>query len=212
MKPPGHTTIHWDPAFRIIAARFPAVAWWPGLSPDLWERLDQVEELTRPGIYQGRDGSSYSHWPFDNPRPGRFSTATLGAFYAARYELGAVAETVHHQAVRCREDRLDPHEFDMQVLSVAIAGRFHDLRGKRAEPFPGVMEPASHQASQALAEELHRLGSLGIVFTSVRSDLLCPCVATFQPNTIQRCSHLRFLTYHWDGVNVVPLYEKRPLG
>lgn len=212
MKAPAQSSIHWDPAFRIIATRFPAVDLWEGLDPALWERLDQVEALTSPRGTGGAGTSSYIQWPFDNPRPGRFSTATLGAFYAARDERCAVAETVHYQAIRCREDRLDPHEFDMRVLSVEIGGRFHDLRGKRAEPFAGVMDPDSHRLSQILAEDLHRQGSAGILFSSVRDEARTPCVAAFTPAVIRRCAHLRYLTYRWDGAKVEPVYEKRPLG
>ncbi|HEY3400872.1 MAG TPA: RES family NAD+ phosphorylase, partial [Geothrix sp.] len=124
MKPPVRAGIHWDPAFRIVATRFPAVDLWDGLDPALWDRLDQVEALTNPRLTaEASEASSYIQWPFVNPHPGRFSTASLGAFYAAREERGAVAETVHHQAIRCREDRLDPHEFDMRVLSVEVEGR-----------------------------------------------------------------------------------------
>lgn len=212
MKPPVRASIHWDPAFRIVATRFPAVDLWDGLDPALWDRLDQVEALTNPRLApEASEASGYIQWPFVNPRPGRFSTASLGAFYAAREERGAVAETVHHQAIRCREDRLDPHEFDMRVLSVEVEGRFHDLRGKRAEAFPGVLDPVSYGASQTLAEDLHHLGSHGILFNSVRDEGHCPCVAAFEPAAIKRCSHLRFLTYRWDGTKVEPFYEKRPL-
>jgi hypothetical protein len=209
---PGRANIHWDPAFRIIATRFPAVDLWAGLDPALWDRLDQVEAMTNPRLSAPQNGSSYIHWPFDNPRPGRFSTGTLGAFYAARDERGAVAETVHYQAIRCREDDLNPHEFDMRVLAVAIEGQFHDLRKKRADAFPGVMDPDSHAAAQALAMDLRAKGSLGILFSSVRDAENGPCVAAFDAATVKRCSHLRFLTYRWDGVKVEPLYEKRPLS
>lgn len=213
MKPPVRANIHWDPAFRIIATRFPVVDLWDGLDPTLWDRLDQVEALTNPRlVHEASEVSGYIQWPFVNPRPGRFSTASLGAFYAALEEPGAVAETVHHQAIRCREDRLDPHEFDMRVLSVEVEGPFHDLRGRRADAFPGVMDPDSHGASRNLAEDLHRLGSHGILFNSVRDEGHGPCVAAFDAATIKRCAHLRFLTYRWDGTKVEPLYEKRPLA
>jgi len=210
VKPPNRAQVGWDPAYRIIATRFPAVDIWKGSDAALWERLDQIEALTNPRLRAGHE-QSHIHWPFDNPRPGRFSTGTLGAFYAARDERGAVAETVHYQALRCQEDQLEPHEFDMRVLSVAVAGTFHDLRGKRAAAFPGVMDPANHAASQRLAEELRALGSQGIVFSSVRDEAHTPCVAVFDPGLVHRASHLRYLTYRWDGLKVEPVYEKRPL-
>lgn len=212
MKPPPRRGILWDPAYRIIATRFPAVDLWEGVDPALWERLDQVEALTNPRLAVDSEAVSYIRWPFDNPRPGRFSTAVHGAFYAAKVMGGAIAETVHHSAIRCREDRLDPHDFDMRVLSVEVEGRFHDITGKRAESYPGVMDPVGYGASQALAESLLRLGSQGILYSSVRDASGSPCVAAFDPSAIKRCAHLRYLTYRWDGKNVLPLYEKLPIS
>lgn len=211
MIPPRRANIHWDPAYRIIATRFPAVDIWAPIEADLWDRLDLIEARTNPRVAAGHPQDSYIHWPFDNPRPGRFSTSTLGAFYAASSEATAVAETVHYQAIRCREDQLDPHEFDMRVLSVEILGAFHDLRGRRADAFPGIRDPHSHAASQALAMSLQASGSKGVVFDSVRDSEHAPCVAVWDPATIQRARHLRYLTYRWDGTSVALAYEKRPL-
>jgi len=211
-KRPGQRSVCWDPAYRIIAARYPAVDIWAGLARDLWGRLDQVEALTNPRLaLPGQDaGPATLQWPFSNPRPGRFSTDTLGAFYAALSESTAIAETTHHQAIRCREDRLEPHAFDMRVLAATIKGRFHDLRGAKAEAFPGILDPGSHAASQALALELSSLGSQGILFPSVRDAVHGPCVAAFTPEVVTACHHLRYLTYQWTGATVQVLFEKRP--
>ncbi len=210
MTQPRRANIHWDPAYRIIATRFPAVDIWAPMDANLWDRLDLIEASTNPRLAAGHPTDGYVHWPFDNPRPGRFSTRTMGAFYAAQEEATAVAETVHHQAIRCHEDQLDPHDFDMRVLSVEVLGAFHDLRGRRAEAFPGVMDPHSHAASQALTVALYASGSKGVVFESVRSPIRSACVAAWDPATILRASHLRYLTYRWDGKTVAPMYEKRP--
>ena len=215
VKTPSRASLHWAPAFRIIATRFPAVDLWEGVDPALWERLDHLESMTNPRLTAASsEGSSYIQWPFANQRPGRFSTNTLGAFYAARDEQGAVAETVYHKTLQCEEDRLDPLDFDMRVLRVEVEGRFHDLRGKRADPFPGVMNPDTTRraVSQAFALELHQQGSQGIVYSSVRDASGCPCVAAFDPATLKHCAHLRYLTYRWNGVKVEPLYEKKPLA
>lgn len=211
MIQPRRANIHWDPAYRIIATRFPAVDIWAALDADLWDRLDLIEAKTNPRVVAGHPQDSYIHWPFDNPRSGRFSTDTLGAFYAASSEACAVAETVHYQAIRCREDQLDPHEFDMRVLSVEVLGVFHDLRGRRADAFPGILDPQAHAASQALAVTLYAQGSKGVVFDSVRDPLHTPCVAAWDPAVILRATHLRYLTYRWDGRSVALAYEKRPI-
>lgn len=211
MVEPAATPLAWPRAFRIVATRFPAVALWEGLPEALWDRLDQVEALTNPRL-RGRDArSGYIQWPFFNPRPGRFSTAALGAFYAAHGEATAIAETVHYQAIRCREDHLDPHDFDMRVLTARIEGAFHDVRGDAGAASPGIMDPDSHGASQALATALAAGGSQGILFESVRDAARGACVAAFTPAAVLACGHLRYLCYRWNGERVEVLYEKRPL-
>ena len=211
-KPPRKAWVAWNPAYRIIAARYPAVDIWEGLARDLWTRLDEVEAMTHPMLKSPMEGlrSSNILWPFSNPRPGRFSTETLGAFYAALHEQTAIAETLHYQALRCREDRLTPHAFDMRVLTAELKGHFHDVRGKRAQAFPGIMDPDAHSASRTLAEAMARLGAQGILFDSVRDPDHGPCVAAFTPTVVKACQHCRYLTYRWTGEAVEVLYEKRP--
>ena len=202
--------ILWPRALRIIAARFPEVSPWAGLPPGYWDRLDEVEALTRPSLTGEGAPSGFIQWPFSNPRPGRFSTEVLGAFYAAREEATAIAETVHHQAIRCREDHLLPHEFDMRVLGARIEGTCHDLRGALADAWPGLMDPGSHAVARSLATRLAARGSLGVVFSSVRDPARGDCVAAFTPGLVRTCSHLRYLTYRWTGNGVEVLFEKRP--
>ena len=209
VEAPGASAIKWRKAIRIVAARFPAVDLWAGLPEGLWERLDQVEAMTNPRLNRGVSApSSFIQWPFSNPRPGRFSTESLGAFYAAHGEAAAIHETVHYQAIRCREDRLEPHDFDMRVLAARIEGSFQDVRGGLARPFPGIMDPDSHRASRRLAEDLARAGSRGILFDSVRDPARGACVAAFTPSVVLACGHLRYLTYRWTGAGVVVAYEK----
>ena len=210
--PPGLSAVLWDPAYRIIATRYPAVDLWAGLPRELWHRLDQVEAMTNPRLPApaAQPGASYIQWPFSNPRPGRFSTDALGAFYAAQNESTAIAETLHYQALRCREDHLEPHAFDMRVLTAQIQGVFHDLRGRRARPFPGILARESHTVSRRLAETLAGLGSQGVLFDSVRDPAAGACVAAFSPAVILGCQHLRYLSYQWTGSAVEVLFEKRP--
>jgi len=211
MVEPDLAAIAWPRACLIVAARFPEVPLWEGIPPEFWDRLDHLEALTNPRLRTRQARSSYVQWPFRNPRPGRFSTDTLGAFYAAREQAAAIAETVHYQAIRCREDRLEPHEFDMRVLGAKIQVNFHDVRAERAAPFPGILDPASHGASRVLATALAERGSAGLVFNSVRDPAHGACVAAFRPEVVLACSHLKFLAYRWTGEQVLVLYEKRPI-
>ncbi|GEM_PF-2020999 len=211
MVTPELAAIRWAKAIRIVATRFPAVDLWEGLPKDLWDRLGQIEDLTNPRLRKGATAaSSFIQWPFSNPRAGRFSTESLGAFYAARGEPAAIAETVHYQALRCREDRLEPHEFDMRVLAARIEGSFHDVRGAKAQAFAGIMDPDCHRAGRLLAEDLARAGSAGVLFDSVRDPAHGPCVAAFTPAVVLACAHLRYLTCRWTGQQVRVVFEKRP--
>jgi hypothetical protein len=208
---PGTTAIAWPRAFRIVATRFPSVDLWEGIPEPFWDRLDRLEALTNPRLRSREARSSYIQWPFSNPRPGRFSTSALGAFYAAQAEASAIAETAHYAALRCREDHLEPHDFDMRVLTARIEGTFHDVRGAASAAFPGIMDPSSHGAPQVLAEGLAAGGSKGILFDSVRDPARGVCVAAFTPAVVLGCGHLRYLSYRWTGAKVDVRYEKRPL-
>ena len=97
----------------------------------------------------------------------------------------------------------------MRVLAARIEGSFHDVRGNRAQLYPGIMDPDGHGASSSLAEALARAGSPGILFDSVRDPAHGECVAVFDPGRVLQCGHLKYLTYRWTGERVEVAFEKR---
>lgn len=212
--------VRWNPAYRIISTRFPAVNLFESLAPpEDWEALAQLEALTNPRFLdevgdlnlvpkaarKGGPGATFLMAPFTHPRPGRFSTAAWGALYAAEEEATAIAETVHHQSLFCRNSQLGPVDLDVRVLGLAVEGRLHDLR----KGHPECHRPDDYGPSQALAARLRAEGSKGVLYRSVRREG-ADCVALFSPEAASRCRHLRYLCYRWDGKAISDIFEKKP--
>jgi hypothetical protein len=88
------------------------------------------------------------------PRPGRFSTARQGAFYAARELATSLAEVRYHLELSYRTEGIqEAQDLEYRALRVHLAGTFHDLRSKARTraPWSAVYDPVSYAASQALA-------------------------------------------------------------
>jgi RES domain-containing protein len=213
--------IDWNPAFRIIGTRFPAVNLFESLAPpEDWEALAQLEAMTNPRFLdeigdltlvppserKNGPGASFLMAPFTHPRPGRFSTAAWGALYAAEEEATAIAETVYHQSVFCRDSQLGPVDLDVRVLGLRIHGELHDAR----KGHPECHHLEDYAPSQALAARLRNSGSAGVLYTSVRREGGI-CAALFSPSPASRCRHLRYLCYRWDGKRISDIFEKKPL-
>jgi RES domain-containing protein len=144
-----------------------------------------------------------------NPAGGRFSDASFGAFYAARSFGTAIAETRHHREVFLRATREEPLELTMRSYCADIAGRFHDLRGRRDE-LRAIYDPDSYAASQELGRRLRIGGSTGIAYDSVR-DPQGQCVAVYKPKVVRNLRQGVHLRYVWDGARVSHVYELRPI-
>lgn len=122
---------------------------------------------------------------FLHPAPygGRFSSGERGAWYAGVERTTAIAEVAAHK-LRQLEDVEWPEEevstYD-DYLADFEAG-FHDLtaRGKYKEYLAAEPVPECYAAPQALALELLREGSNGVVYPSVRAKG-GKCVACFRP-------------------------------
>jgi hypothetical protein len=218
--------IRWQPAYRLIASRFPPI--------DLFERvadaadLDAVielESLTNDRLRQDAGeihlvppsdrvagpGAGYVMAPFTHLHPtgGRFTDATQGAYYAARTLDTAIAETTHHRSTFLRATHQPAMQIDMRLLEAYIDAQLHDLRGRR-ELIPAVYDPDDYSAGQSLARRLRAAGSDGVVYDSVR-HAGGTCVAVFRPKRIRNCRATRHLTYVWNGRQIVHVYEKSPI-
>ena len=149
----------------------------------------QAEETLGPGIgISSRElvfhvpnyrviNAAFTH---ANPLGGRFSTPERGAWYAAFELATAKAEVIFHKSIEYAEiDWKEREEIGYDDYLADFTAPFHDLRGVKDE----ALSPTSYVRSQQLAVELMELGSLGIVYPSVRREG-GTCLACFRPSIV----------------------------
>ena len=216
--------ITWAACVRTIPSRFPPIDLFERVaSPGDLEAVLAIESLTNDRLRQEAgeislvrredrvtgSGAGFVMAPFTHPAPGggRFTDGTYGAYYAARDEATAVAETCYHRERFMRATGQPRMELDMRLLVARLAGELHDLRGMRAE-LPDIYALDDYTASQALGRSLRAAGSHGIAYDSVRRDG-GECAAVLRPPVLSRCRQTKHLSYLWDGERIAHVYEKR---
>lgn len=213
------THIDWPHAIRIIASKYPPIDLYERLSPDpaLWEAMIAAEMLTNPRLRDeagaihlvpveervSGPGASYVMAPFThlNPKGGRFSTSTQGAYYAANDLPTAVAETAYHFGRFAADSEDGPRYEDMRVVAGRVTATLHDVARMATAEQAGLLDPDSYAASQTFAAALRESGSTGVHYPSVRHPGGA-CVAIFRPNAAGTPVQTKHLTYHWDGTAV----------
>jgi RES domain-containing protein len=211
--------IEWPDATRIIASRYPPIDLYERVSPDpsVWEALIAAEMLTNPRLRDevgdirlvpvedrvAGPGASYVMAPFThlNPKGGRFSDATHGAYYAASDLPTAVAETSYHFARFATDSSDGPRYEDMRVIVGRIDAELHDVAKLEAADRGRLLDPVDYTASQAFARALRDAGSTGLHYPSVRRAA-GRCVALFRPSAVGIPVQAKHLKYHWDGAAV----------
>lgn len=217
--------IDWPAAARLISARYHAAACFERLesSDGALALLAGLADLTAgphgdlasmdPARILFGPGAGWINASFAPPRPGRFSTARLGAFYGAGDLETAIAEVRHHLAAAYRREGIvEAQDLEYRALRVRVLGSLHDLRGVRRDraPWGAIHDPDRYEASQAFAARLREAGSGGVVWTSVRHPPGA-CCAVFDPNLLRACRHDTYLTFRWNGREVAQIYERRIL-
>jgi RES domain-containing protein len=115
-----------------------------------------------------------------NPLGARFSTPERGAWYAAFELATAKAEVLFHKSIEFAEiNWKEREEIGYDDYLADFTNTFHDLRGIEDE----ALSPTSYKRSQQLAVELMELGSLGIIYPSVRREG-GTCLACFRPSVV----------------------------
>lgn len=106
-------------------------------------------------------------YTYARPEGSRFNDGERGAWYCAFDAGTALAEVIFHKAVEYQEiDRFDD-SVSYQAMLADFNASFHDIRGARG--FQACLDPQSYVASQELANTLLELGSMGIIYPSVRA-------------------------------------------
>lgn len=118
---------------------------------------------------------------FCHPAPGgsRFNSSDRGAWYAGFDLKTSQAEAAYHRQLWLREAGWDEEETaDYADYLADFHAEFHNIR--ESKDYAACLSPNSYAASQALAAELLKLGSAGIVYPSVRRAV-GTCIACFRP-------------------------------
>jgi RES domain-containing protein len=216
--------IDWRAATRVIASKYPPIDLYERVSSDpaVWDALIAAEMLTNPRLRNqvgeirlvppeervSGPGASYVMAPFThlNPKGGRFSDATHGAYYAADDLPTAVAETSYHFARFASDSADGPRYEDMRVLVGCIDADLHDVEQLNIAAQQQVLDPVDYGFSRSFAQALRDIGSTGVHYPSVRR-VGGRCVALFRPSSVGVPVQTKRLKYHWDGAAVRRYYD-----
>jgi hypothetical protein len=209
--------IAWPGAVRIIRSLYPPIDLFEDIAdPADWPLLLAAEQKTNPRLMEsiGRldlvpperrvsgPGASYLMAPFTHAgpdRPSRFSDGAFGVLYAGETFEVALFETIfHHERFMAATNEPAGWTSQFREIVLAVAANLHDLRN---EAPPGVLDPASYAAAQALGAALRAAGSDGLVYPSVRFPGGA-CVGLFYPDAAHDPRQGRHLDYHWNGSRV----------
>ncbi len=207
--------VTWPRTYRIIRSIHPPIDLFEDIAdPRDWEALAAVEEKTNPRIrFEIGDlgkvpaqqrvsgpGASFVMAPFVHcspSRPGRFSDASYGIYYAASSEEAALAETIHHHQKFMAATAEEPGwTSDFRVLVGSIDRMLHDV-----SQLPGVLAEDDYAASQDVGQRLRAAGSDGLVWESVRMAG-ARCIGLFRPDIMPIPVQGRHYAYHWNGSRV----------
>jgi RES domain-containing protein len=135
---------------------------------------------------------------FVHPHPlgSRFNGPERGAWYAAFEVETAHAEVAFHKTVELAEVGRFEDQVTYDDYLADFSAEFHDIRADAA--FADCLAPDSYVTSQTLAEELLEVGSLGIVYPSVRRAS-GTCLACFRPAVVTNVRKDVTYEFRWEG-------------
>ncbi len=131
-----------------------------------------------------------------HPLGSRFNGPERGAWYATFAAETAQAEVAFHRAADYAEIERFEDSITYDDYLADFSAELHDLRG--AETFAACLAPTSYVSSQTLAEHLLGVGSLGLVYPSVR-DQHGTCLACFRPALVSNVRKNATYRFTWAG-------------
>jgi hypothetical protein len=211
--------VHWPAAVRIVRSIFPPIDLFEDIAdPADWPLLIAAEQKTNPRLMLaiGRldmvpaarrvsgAGASYLMAPFTHAsrdRPSRFSDGSFGVLYVADSFETALFETIHHHALFMAKTREAPGwTSQFREIVLEVRADLHDIRNAGPD-YTAITDPDDYTQGQFVAGALHRGGSDGIAYPSVRNPN-GECAALFYPDLAHNPVQGRHLDYHWDGDKV----------
>jgi RES domain-containing protein len=135
---------------------------------------------------------------FAHPHPlgGRFNSPERGAWYAAFELKTAQAEVAFHKTTHLAEIGRFEDDVTLDDYLADFSASLHDLRKPAA--FASCLDARSYVRSQVLAERLLDVGSLGIVYPSVRRAS-GTCLACFRPALVMNVRLATTYRFRWTG-------------
>jgi RES domain-containing protein len=221
------TRLKWNPAFRVIPSRFPAVGLFERVAnPEDFDALYALEAMTNDRIRD--EVGEISLVPADerlfgpgstcimaafthlNPQGSRFSDGSYGVFYCARTRDAAIAEIRHHSARFMQATAEPPMRLQMRLYNVDTRGQATDLRAaSRADP--RIVDPDDYSHAQSIGRQLRTAGSQGILYPSVRHPG-GECLAALRTGIVKNCLHAAYLEYNWNGRSIDAVFEVNQLS
>lgn len=212
----------WNPAFRVIPTRFPAVNLFGRVAgTEDFEALYALEAMTNDrlrdevgdislvpaeerlfGPGSGPIMAAFTHL---NPQGSRFGDGSHGVFYCGREKETAIAETRHHSALFMGATAEPPMRLQMRLYTVAAEGEAVDLR-KAAQADPRIVDPDDYGHAQSIGRKLRGEGAPGILYPSVRRPG-GECLAALRPGILRDCLHAAYLEYNWNGRGIDAVFE-----
>lgn len=104
---------------------------------------------------------------YARPEGSRFNSHDRGAWYCAFDIDTALAEVCFHKVVEYSEINYFHDSVTYQAILADFTSEFHTLYG-HTQTFASCLDANSYIASQQLAEQLLQIGSLGLIYPSVR--------------------------------------------
>ncbi len=220
-------TLKWNPAWRVIPGRFPAVGLFERVArPEDFDALYALEAMTNDRIRDEVGEISLVHaeerlfgpgstcimaaFTHLNPLGSRFSDGRYGVFYCARKRDTAIAETQYHAALFMAATQEPPMRLQMRLLTVAAHGKVADLR-QASQAEPRIVDPDDYAYPQSIGRTLRAEGAHGILYPSVRHPG-GECLAAFRTTLLKNCQHAAYLEYNWNGQGIDAVFEVNQLS
>jgi RES domain-containing protein len=160
---------------------------------DLGERLvvPESEWVTGPNATVVMAAFCHPH-----PSGGRFTSPTLGGWYAA-FELGtAHSEVAFHWWQEFEEVGATSGRVEARQYLADFEATFHDVRDRRR--YARLYNAKSYRRSQKLGDRLRKAGSNGLIYDSVR-DPGHVCIVAFRPKLVLNVRQGAHFAYVWSG-------------
>ncbi len=220
-------TLAWNPAFRVIPTRYPAINLFDRVADaEDFDALHALEAMTNDRLrdelgeislvpsderlYGPGSGPIMAAFTHLNPQGSRFSDGSYGVFYCAREKETAIAEARHHQALFMAATRESPMRLLMRLYSVEANGKAVDLRAV-ARREPRILDPDDYAYAQGVGRQLREAGEQGILYPSVRQPK-GECLAALRTGIVRNCLHAAYLEYQWDGRAIAAVFEVTRVG